>query len=101
MNAYNQILAKQEAWAHNVGFDLIGSQGKHGKKVYTTTLDDNLFKPLHPQTKKELAAGDGGEINGTENKPAKMQALHSSSALGVNLFDYWRGSADLSIITSL
>ena len=29
-----------------------------------------------------------------------MQALHSSSALGVNVFDYWRASDDLSVISS-
>ncbi|MBC7350609.1 MAG: hypothetical protein H5U05_11655 [Candidatus Aminicenantes bacterium] len=27
-----------------------------------------------------------------------MQALHSSSALGVNIFDYWRGTSDLSVV---
>jgi hypothetical protein len=37
---------------------------------------------------------------GAKDKPAKMQALHSSSALGINIFDYWRGLPDLSIVTS-
>ena len=101
MNASDQILAKQVAWANNKGIELIGSQGKRGRKVYTTKLNDNLFQTLNRQTKIELEAGDGGEINGTERRPAKMQALHSSSALGVNLFDYWRDSADLSIIASI
>lgn len=79
---------------------LIGSQGARGRKIYTIQLNDNLFHPLNSDTIKEFNDGDGGELNGTPNRPAKMQALHSSSALGVNIFDYWRGASDLSLISA-
>lgn len=100
MNATEQIIVKQLEWAHNKGLGLIGSRGNRGRKVYTTKLQDNLLQPLNMQTRIELEKGDGGELNGTEKRPAKIQALHSSSALGINVFDYWRDSPDLSIITS-
>lgn len=100
MNATQQIIAKQVEWAQNKGFGLVGSRGNRGRKVYTTKLHDNLFQPLNTQTRIELEEGDGGELNGTAKRPPKIQALHSSSALGINVFDYWRNSPDLSVITS-
>ena len=100
MNTVEQIISKQIEWANNKGLTLIGSQGVRGRKVYTTKLHENLFLPLTSQARKDLEGGDGGELNGTETRPAKIQALHSSSALGINLFDYWRNAADISTITS-
>lgn len=87
--AYSHILLRQERWAMNQGIALIGSQGTRGRRLYTPTLGENLFQPLRLQTRTDIMAGDGGELVGTGNRPAKMQALHSSSALGVNIFDYW------------
>ena len=100
MNAYEQILAKQVEWAKNRGLMLIGSQGVRGRKIYTSQVDENLFHSLNSDTITEFNDGDGGELNGSPNRPAKMQALHSSSALGVNIFDYWRGASDLSVISA-
>lgn len=56
---------------------------------YTQTLEDNLFIPLSPTTRAEFSAGDGGEL-GEAGERGKMQALHSSSALSCNVFEYWR-----------
>jgi hypothetical protein len=39
----------------------------------------------------DFDAGDGGELNGKPGSLPKMHAVHSSSALGVNLFHYWLG----------
>ncbi len=100
MNAVEQIMSKQIEWANNQGLELIGSQGARGRRAYTTKLRENLFQPLTSLARKDIEGGDGGELKGTETRPAKIQALHSSSALGINLFDYWRNSTDLSIITS-
>jgi hypothetical protein len=99
MNAFEQIISKQIEWAKNKGLQLVGSAGDRGRRVYTTSIADNLFKPLNEKTKKELEGGDGGELKGEEGQPAKIQALHSSSALSINVFDYWRESSDLSILT--
>ena len=100
MNAYDQIISKQIEWAKNEGLQLIGSRGQRGRKVYTTSIEDSLFQPLNKQTREDLEKGDGGELSGTKARTAKIQALHSSSALGLNVFDYWRGATDLSIITA-
>ena len=55
---------------------------------YTKRVEDNIFNnELHPETKKEYKRGKGHEVYG---KRAHMKALHSSSALVVNVFDYWR-----------
>ena len=89
--ANDHILAKQTAWAANQGLELIGSQGKRGRRMYTRTLDENLFEPLSSEAREQFMAGDGGEIplNPKPGIPGKMNALHSSSALGVNTFHYW------------
>jgi len=40
-----------------------------------------------PEVKSDFEEADGGELTGN---PCKMQAVHSSSALGVNIFQYWK-----------
>lgn len=100
VNAAEQIIAKQIEWAKNKGLQLIGSAGDRGRKVYTTKIEDNLFCPLNEKTKKELEGGDGGELKIKPGQPAKIQALHSSSALTINLFDYWTTAPDLSLLFS-
>lgn len=97
MNAYEYIIAKQVQWARNNGLDLIGSKGDRGRLAYTTKLEDNLFESLEPNTQISFERGDGGEIYGN---PAKMQALHSSSALSVNVFQYWQRIQQVSVIAS-
>lgn len=87
MKAYEYIKAKQNSWALNNKIALIGSKGERGKPAYTTRLEDNLFEPLDPEAKKDINEGDGGELKGN---PPKMHALHSSSALGINVFHYWK-----------
>jgi len=37
--------------------------------------------------RNSFTQADGGELTGN---PCKMQAVHSSSALGVNIFQYWK-----------
>ena len=97
MNAYEYIVAKQIQWARNKGIDLIGSKGDRGRPAYTVELEDNLFEPLDPDTRRSFEQGDGGEIYGT---PAKMQALHSSSALAVNVFQYWQRIEQVPVIAA-
>jgi hypothetical protein len=98
MNASEQIIAKQIEWAKNKGLQLVGSAGDRGRKVYTVDVASNLFKSFSEKTRKELENGDGGELKSKAGQPAKIQALHSSSALGINLFDYWREESDLSYL---
>jgi len=65
---------------------------------YTKRVEDNLFNnELHPETRKEYERGKGHEMDG---KQAHMKALHSSSALVVNVFDYWRRQNRIKDIAS-
>jgi hypothetical protein len=66
---------------HGIAVDELG---------YTFRLDDNLFTPLCSDSLDEFDASDGSEL-GTPDRRGKMQALHSSSALAYNVFEYWRG----------
>jgi len=97
MKAYEYIIAKQTQWALNHGIPLVGSKGDRGRPAYTSDLNLNLFEPLTLDTRKNFEQGDGGEINGN---PAKMQAVHSSSALGVNVFQYWQNIQQIPVIAA-
>jgi len=57
-------------------------------EAYTRTVEANIFGgELHTDTRSEYARGKGRELHGAR---AHMKALYSSSALVVNVFDYWR-----------
>jgi Restriction Endonuclease associating with ARP len=100
MRAYEYIITKQTQWALNRGISLIGSKGHRGRSAYTPQLDQNLFEPLEPSVKASFKNGDGNEIIGTPDSPAKMQAVHSSSALGVNIFQYWQKNNMVPLIAA-
>lgn len=100
MKAYEYILAKQEQWAKNHGIKLIGSKGFHGRPLYTSELDQNLFESLETAVSEYFMKGDGNEIFGSPDSPAKMQAVHSSSALCVNIFQYWQKIKQVPIIAA-
>lgn len=99
MNGYQYNLAKQTEWAKNHSLDMIGRKVTHGRHAYTIDLDQNLFQPLLPDMQDAFAAGDGGEI-GSPGLPGKMQAIHSSSALAVNIFQYWKSIGQISLIAA-
>ncbi|NOZ12768.1 MAG: hypothetical protein GXO69_03855 [Acidobacteria bacterium] len=90
MNGFDYILTKQICWANRNKISLVGSKIKRGKRAYTKTLEENLFEPLLSETKIEVEKGDGGELKGNATRSAKMCAVHSSSAIGVNVLQYWR-----------
>lgn len=100
MNGYQYILAKQTEWAKNQGLDLIGSKVNRGRPMYTKAIDNNLFQPLLPDVRKSFAAGDGSELGPASGLPGKMQALHSSSALGVNVFQYWKSISAVPVMAA-
>jgi hypothetical protein len=96
MSAYETILAKQMAWAQSRGICLRGSKDEctdgRGTKCYTAHLDANLFVPLSKSTETSFREGSGKELEG------KMRALHSSSAIAVNVFEYWNKLNDPATI---
>ena len=100
MTPNEYILSKQCQWALNHGISLVGSKGSRGRPAYTPILDQNLFEPLSTDVQKSFLAGDGNEIIGGPDSPAKMQAVHSSSALSVNVFQYWQTVNQPGVIAS-
>lgn len=97
MNAYEYIIGKQIQWALNRDIPLVGSKGDKGRLAYTRELNQNLFEPLSLDTFERFEKGDGKEVIGN---PSKMQAVHSSSALGVNVFQYWQNIQKVVSIAS-
>ena len=95
LSAAKQVSARLVRWAKNNQPPLdIDKQG------YVRRLSDNFFEPLSACTLAELAQGDGTEL-GREGERGKIQALHSSSALACNVFDYWRGRDSTSLAVAL
>jgi hypothetical protein len=89
VNAYEYILSKQIQWALNNKISLVGSKGNRGRLAYTENLEDNLFQPLKSEVREYFEGGDGGELTAKPGNAPKMHAVHSSSALTVNIFQYW------------
>ena len=84
----------QNAWARSCGL-AVDDAG------YTHRPEENL-PWLTPRTRADFEAADGNEFGATR-KRAKIAALHSSSALAVNVFDYWtvRNAAPLAAALNL
>lgn len=90
MNAFDYILSKQVQWAHRNNIILTGSKGdSHGLQAYTQRVKHNLFEHLLTEVENNFTQANGGELTG-DPYPCKMQAVHSSSALSVNIFQYWK-----------
>ena len=60
---------------------------------YVADPADNLFLPLSATFHRALTEAGGGETKLQRNRPPKLQALHSSAVLVINVFQYWEGRA--------
>ena len=83
ISAFKLIMSHQRRWAVQNDLELVED------RRYLPTVRENLFAPLSKATKRAFELGGGKELEDTDKRPAKMRALHSSSALVCNLFDYW------------
>ena len=83
MSELNTIKTLQRAWALRCG-RTIDADG------YCVCVDDNIYSGLSLAARKEFEIGNGTEL-GFAGGRGKIQALHSSSALACNWFNYWRG----------
>lgn len=105
MNGLTYLQRIQCAWALRTKLEPIGSTFKNeGEKNYVEKLDDNLFQILTQETLNQLKDGDGNETkdyvkNGKHYRP-KINALHSSSAIAVNMFQYWQNKDVYPILYS-
>lgn len=82
------INIRQRYWANRHGIS-------SDDKGYVLSLSDNLFMPLSAEASQEFLRGAGDELR------KNMLALHSSSALVVNAFDYWRHLGKLTPVLHL
>jgi hypothetical protein len=93
------IKTKFQAWAMRRGIALQGSAGERGERNYTMRVEDNIFgAQINPAIKESIGAGAGGELRG---KIPKMSAMHSSSAMAINLFQHWTELADFATLARL
>lgn len=88
MRAKQTVLASQLRWAQSRGL-LPDARG------YVGNCEMNLFRSLSPAARQCFKAGSGNELTDVGDRPAKMRALHSSSALVVNFFDRWIDQPDV------
>ena len=86
------IKARQLEWATRAGRALDGDG-------YCSCVDDNLFQKLSTAARGDFERGGGSEL-GKSGERGKIQAVHSSSALACNWFDYWR-ERDLSVLSNV
>ena len=76
MHPPQKIRLLQKAWAESKGLSF-------DSKGYVPEVGTNLRRPLSDQARQGFGRGAGSELTG------RMKALHSSSALVANFFDYW------------
>ena len=83
MKAIDIIKARQLEWAKRKGLGL-----KEKYPLYCKCIDCNIYGGLNEEVRKQFENGNGNELK-DGRWPAKMKALFSSSALCVNLFQYF------------
>ncbi|WP_417873604.1 PGN_0703 family putative restriction endonuclease [Xanthomarina gelatinilytica] len=101
MNGKKYIQLKQQNWAKRNGLELVGgTKPNRGEKNYVANLTSNIYNQhLSLETQQNFKEGDGNETKDNKSNLSKMKALHSSSALPVNVFQYWQ-EKDVSPILS-
>jgi hypothetical protein len=82
-STYDFLKKQQQSWASAEHIDF-------NDNGYVKELRRNLFQEPSENTIAEFAAGKGREMDN------HMLALHSSSALVVNFFEWWRTSNNMS-----
>lgn len=87
------VLDGQRRWAVNAG--------RHpDARGYLGDFAASLRAPMSAQSLAAFENADGSELHDRDGMPAKMRALHSSSALAVNVFAYWEDRPDLTPLLS-
>ena len=88
MDAYKEIRQAQKDWARSKGIPF-DSRG------YVWNVEANLREPLSVHARQGFEKGAGSELNG------HMRALHSSSVLVANFFDYWTERDKIPLLSAL
>ena len=88
ISAEQEVKEAQRDWAKSKGI-AFNSWG------YVGDVEANLYQPLSNKARLAFEKGAGSELSG------RMRALHSSSALAVNFFDYWTNRDKSAIVSAL
>ena len=88
MDAEREIRNAQQNWARS-------KEVPFYSRGYVREVEDNLWQPLSPRVRQGFERGAGSELSG------HMLALHSSSALAVNFFDYWTDRDKTPVLSAL
>ncbi len=95
MGAKEEVQEAQKAWAEWCEKPLLPSH-----EYYLESVGANLRDRLSPRACAGYQAGDGKEFEWSGNTPPNMWALHSSSALVANFFDYWTDNGNRAPLLS-
>tara|TARA_R110002096_G_scaffold97694_6_gene217675 strand:+ start:9205 stop:10029 length:825 start_codon:yes stop_codon:yes gene_type:complete len=90
MNQVDKIKEGLIDWAKNENKNI-------DKDGYVNNVEDNFYLKLSEESVRNLVGGDGSEYPKDDKTRTKIMALHSSSALCCNVFEYWR-SRDRKIL---
>jgi hypothetical protein len=85
MSTLDTIRRGQQEWARSTGLQV-------DERGYLGRYSLNLFEPLSVEAAVCFQNGSGNELVGRGAAPAKMSAVHSSSALALNVFHHWSKS---------
>lgn len=82
MSTIDNIKSKLKEWADKNNIEL-------DDDYYVKKMDENFIVNLSDESIRDLKGGDGAEIKDDKSR-TKIFAIHSSSALVCNFFEYWR-----------
>lgn len=97
INISDLVKKQLSDWAREKNIDINGRGYIAGSSK--KAINANLFGGLDKKSEEEYGAGKGSELKGKRAQSPKMAALHSSSALACNVFQYWRRIEYYDIIT--
>jgi hypothetical protein len=82
MTSRTELIQQQKNWVESIGLN-------PDSRGYFDNIGLNLMRPLSSRTTIAFNNGSGSELIDTSSRRVNMKALHSSSALAVNVFDSW------------
>ena len=88
MDEQQRIKRLQRSWAESKGL-------RFNAEGYLPNVEANLRRPQSPSTRVDFSKGAGSEL------ARNMRAVHSSSALVANFFDFWSSKDKGSLLSAM
>lgn len=90
MRVSGYIRQRMLQYALNIPIFLYSRRKGRGRSLYTKERNRNFYQPLLKEIERQFNQADGNELfYSSKGDLPKIHAVHSSSALVVNLFAYW------------